>query len=374
MNNTCNVCLSKRLEYFCEKFQFYITSDCNFTKMRPQHLICCDCGLIQKRVDDDYLQCTKNLYENYKIYEQGDNEEQLIFDKKGKSKTRSEVLFENLKLHCRIKNEGNLAEIGCGFGKFLRVFNKNFPHWQLEGYDLGDQYSSQINAIDNATYLQKTFKPCDKKYDLIVGIHLLEHLRNPLELLTNCRDSLEDDGKIFMQFPNIKTSTFDLIIADHISHFSVNNVHNMALNTGLHIETISENIISKEIFCIFSKSTKNPHTSDRSIQNQNPKHAFDQINLLKSFETLCLEQKFPIKVFGSSIGASWLASYLKENLSTFIDEDISRVGNNHLGIKILPATSLIRNDKLLLPFPLEIANLISLRFADIGIEYIHPQL
>ena len=308
MNNICKICLSKNLKPLKAQFTHFITSDCNKTDMVPILQKCEKCGFLQKLVDNDYLDNVSSLYKEYQIYNQGNNEEQLIFNRRGQSKSRSDIIFENIKKRCAIPKEGKLAEVGCGFGKFLKVFNKNFPDWYLHGFDLGDQYTDTINSIQNAKYYKNDFGISKEQYDLIIGIHLLEHVDDPLEFLNICKDRLAKNGLIFMQMPNITTSTFDLIIADHISHFSVKDITQLANSACLNVEFISDEIISKELFCIFSNSPK-------KIQNKagNRKKDSGQIdvnlNILRTFEKFCQLENESVYIFGSSIGGSWLSRY-----------------------------------------------------------------
>ena len=270
------------------------------------------------------------------------------------------------------QKEGKLAEVGCGFGKFLKVFNKNFPDWYLHGFDLGDQYTDTINSIQNAKYYKNDFGISKEQYDLIIGIHLLEHVDDPLEFLNICKDRLAKNGLIFMQMPNITTSTFDLIIADHISHFSVKDITQLANSAGLNVEFISDEIISKELFCIFSNSPQ-------KIQNKagNRKKDSGQIdvnlNILRTFEKFCQLENESVYIFGSSIGGSWLSRYFGKNQISFIDEDPSRVGNKHLDIEIYSTSCLDEFKRVLLPFPEITARSIADRFSKTKAHFIHPK-
>ena len=56
-----------------------------------------------------------------------------------------------------------------------------------------------------------------------------------------------------------------------------------------------------------------------------------------------------VRIFGSSIGASWLYSELgSEGVECFLDQDQERVGNTFLGKPILPAVD-IKLDRTVFP-------------------------
>ena len=207
---------------------------------------------------------------------------------------------------------------------------------------------------------------------MIIGIHLLEHVDDPLEFLNICKDRLAKNGLIFMQMPNITTSTFDLIIADHISHFSAKNVTQLAKLAGLNVEFISGKIISKELFCIFSNSPLKiqKKAGERKIDSE---QINGNINILKSFENFCKLENESVYIFGSSIGASWLSRYFSKNQISFIDEDPSRVGNTHLDAEIHSISCLEEFKRVLLPFPENTARSIADRFSETKAHFIHPK-
>ena len=96
----------------------------------------------------------------------------------------------------------------------------------------------------------------------------MEHVDDPLEFLNICKDRLAKNGLIFMQMPNITTSTFDLIIADHISHFSVKDITQLANSAGLNVEFISDEIISKELFLHFFQFTSENSKIKQAIEKK----------------------------------------------------------------------------------------------------------
>ena len=374
MLEKCKICSSGNDAEINTNFKYFITSDCNITNMQPKHWVCAECGLIQKNITDNYLQELQNLYLDYKIYDQGNSSEQLIFTQDKVPQTRNKVLFDLLNSKIKLNCVGNLAEIGCGFGNFLKAFNSELPRWSLHGYDLSDQYKEIVNAIPNTRYFKQNFSENDIKYDLIAAIHVLEHLVQPLEFLIDCKNSLSEGGHIFIQIPNIATSTFDLIIADHISHFSELDIKRLASLAGLKVDFISGDLISKELFCLLSPLQNSEDQIDKHQYPVEGPNVQIILETIRSFEAIAENQTTPVKIFGSSIGASWLSRYCSQKIECFIDEDPSRVGNSHLGINIEPISTIKENDNLILPFPKKTAFHIKQKLQHTNSNFLHPDL
>ena len=58
-------------------------------------------------------------------------------------------------------------------------------------------------------------------------IHVLEHIESPFEFLEKLKTHINYDGHLIIAVPDYITNPFDLIIADHASHFSLNTLQNL---------------------------------------------------------------------------------------------------------------------------------------------------
>ena len=159
---------------------------------------------------------------------------------------RAASLFEK-------ESSGVLAEVGCGHGQFLSEFSHLMPNWKLEGFDISKNYADSVNNVNNTTYICDEFTKSRRQYDAIVGIHLLEHLYDPLEFLKYCAKVINPNGFIIFQVPNIKTNLFDLTICDHVCHFSSEHIEILSHQAGLEVVEIDEEYIKRELFIVLKK-------------------------------------------------------------------------------------------------------------------------
>ncbi len=106
-----------------------------------------------------------------------------------------------------IEDNSMILEFGCHTGLLARVFSEQ-KNCKIDGIEgnrqalekakqwLGKSYCIDVEQID-------TYPSIEKKYDYIIFSHILEHLRNPYEVLQKSKDYLKDDGHIIIGLPNV---------------------------------------------------------------------------------------------------------------------------------------------------------------------------
>jgi ribosomal protein S18 acetylase RimI-like enzyme len=101
--------------------------------------------------------------------------------------------------------EGSCLELGSFKGDFTKRLIPYFDDITcVEASDEAIEVSKQ-NLKDNITYYNSLFENVElpKKYDNIVLTHVLEHIDDPVGLLTRIKNEwLSEDGKLFLVCPN----------------------------------------------------------------------------------------------------------------------------------------------------------------------------
>jgi len=189
------------------------------------------------------------------------------------------------------------------------------PDWILTGFDLSDKYTSSVTKIKYSKYICGDFTNHEGNYDVIAGFHLLEHLYEPESFLHHCVQMVKPDDLITFLVPNVKTSLFDLVIADHVCHFAAEHFKILAARVGLEVVEIDEDFISKELFIVL----KRPKNVNPSIFSRTPCLTSEgkDIDFLLQFEKLVMSIESPFYIFGSSIAATWILQIKRELVTAF---------------------------------------------------------
>lgn len=369
MPNTCHACHQHALQPIASEHHFKsVTSDCRPWNY-PLHLaVCASCGLVQKRITPEYRQTTVDIYKSYAIYKQSDGAEQAVFSSQGVEFARSDKIIDWLGKQTALTGAGDLLEIGCGNGSFLKKFSARHTGWQLTGTEFDSKNQHLVEAIPRASFHCGELDQIDRKFDLIVAIHLLEHIFDPMALLKECAQKLTEDGKIFLQVPNVKESPFDILIADHCSHFSLESMISLLTGAGFTILAISDTNVPKELSLV----VRPPRAAQRVDTGALEALVDGHLSFFGGLKEAGLRTPGPLGIFGSSISATWLASELEGRIGFFIDEDSNRIGKTHMGLPIVAVADVPAGAAVLLPMNPAIAQGIVKRLAASGIRFISP--
>ncbi len=99
-----------------------------------------------------------------------------------------------------IKNIKTIYDFGGGDGDLGYALKRNFPHLELYCTE-NDSYCEKI--LDDRGYKNfKDFSKIDKKFDLIITTHSLEHLSSINSVFEKFKELLNPNGLIFFEVPN----------------------------------------------------------------------------------------------------------------------------------------------------------------------------
>lgn len=145
---------------------------------------------------------------------------------------------------------GRLLDVGCGEGFVLDIFHR--LGWQVEGLDYSRAGVQQMNP-DHAEHVEQgdVFALLDvriaakEEYTLVWLGNVLEHVLDPVSLLTSLRPLVAPNGLLVVTVPNdgneyqeelyasgAISQRFWIAIPDHMSYFTADSLHRTAEATG----------------------------------------------------------------------------------------------------------------------------------------------
>ncbi|MCX7283806.1 MAG: class I SAM-dependent methyltransferase [Novosphingobium sp.] len=123
----------------------------------------------------------------------------------------SSLFFFTSRMSARLKSGSSVLEVGPGHGLLLYMALERLGAGHVEGWDLSpvslDQTRNTLSKLGYAaesTFLVRDMNSpidSDKRFDLIILSHLLEHLERPVEALQNLRGWISKGGNIFVNIP-----------------------------------------------------------------------------------------------------------------------------------------------------------------------------
>ena len=353
----CHVCGGQHFELFDEYTWFHrVTSDCKPWARGGTLVLCHSCGCVQKLIDTTWQAETDAIYDAYSIYYQSAGAEQVVFDQKsGASTTRSSKILSCVSQVIRLPETGKHLDIGCGNGALLHLFHEKFLEWTLYGVELNGKYKDMVEAIPRVQkmYISSNLDDIHDTFDCITMVHVLEHILHPKEYLEKIHALLHSDGVLIIEVPFFAKNPFDLLIADHCTHFSEISLWSLLQKTGFDVIYSSTTCIIKELTLVARK--RNDKSQETLLQLDNKKTSDTVVKCIEWLnsnirDSIAYAKNGQFGIFGTSIAATWLFSEISDKVQFFVDEDLDRVDKMHLGRPVYLPERVPPNSNVFLPF------------------------
>ena len=104
--------------------------------------------------------------------------------------------------------ESTLLDVGCGDGSLMKTARKR--GWRVEGVELSEQLASKSRECNPEVVVHHedfmNFEGASgKRFDAIVGLDVIEHLRSPRAFLRKALGLLTKGGLVLIQTPNARS-------------------------------------------------------------------------------------------------------------------------------------------------------------------------
>lgn len=140
----------------------------------------------------------------------------------------------------RFGRKGNVLEIGSSTGILLSLLKQQ--GWDVAGIEPSREAASMAKKRGVPTTILpfERAKLTNKKYDVVIFNHTLEHMTNPLTILKKARSILGAGGILFIDVPNFASlsarvsgvSWKYILPNEHLWHFTPSSLFNLLKKCG----------------------------------------------------------------------------------------------------------------------------------------------
>jgi SAM-dependent methyltransferase len=285
---------------------------------------------------------------------------------------RSRRLVDAMLQCVSLPQTGRALDIGCGNGGFLRALSAARPGWSLAGTELDGRHREAVLAIAGVQTFVATADPADVegRFDLVSLVHVLEHIVDPGDFLSRVADRLADEGVLLIQVPYFPHNPFELLIADHCSHFAPATLARMLGAAGLQPVHVSVDWVAKELSVLAQHGAREPVALEPDTAMTT---AVDWlIRTRDAAHRIVRQTAGPMAVFGTSIAGTWLAAELGDRIGLFVDEDMARVGQRHMGRTIVAPARVEPGTDVFMALPTPLARTVASRIRRVDVLYHLP--
>jgi 2-polyprenyl-3-methyl-5-hydroxy-6-metoxy-1,4-benzoquinol methylase len=224
-------------------------------------------------------------------------------------------------------------DIGCGVGHYLELAQKCFQ--EIVGIE-PSKSSVMIAREKGFTVTHDYFHQdlsFDSNFDVITIIEVLEHLENPLLMVTQAANLLKENGILLIEVPNgqriFEKKLYNNLCTDHIQYFSVTSLSAMAVRVGMSVLCVQESVDPNLLEIYMRKVPKSP--DNFSVTRQK---SLDKI-------TSQLPQNSKVAAWGAGAEATCFLAMLEDKIQIhcLFDSDEAKQGNYLSRIPIKRPTS-----------------------------------
>ena len=144
--------------------------------------------------------------------------------------------------------KGRLLDVGCGSGYFLGIMRD--AGWDVLGVDkdaAAADVARELYGVRVAVGTLQEAKLPAQSFDAVTLSHVIEHVVDPIGLLTECARVLKPGGKLVVLTPNVKSLAHEIFRDSwrglepprHLHLFSMDTLQAAAERAKLQVESVS---------------------------------------------------------------------------------------------------------------------------------------
>lgn len=332
MIDQCNVCGSALMrELYDSGAGASLTSLCRIVATPTRVRACPTCAHIQT---DEAVHAPSYYDKEYDILVESEDEDQIYEVVAGKPVFRTAHQVAVLQRKLALKAGTRLLDYGCAKSSTYRALAQVRPELELHLFDVSDRYVPFWESFLAADHWS-TYEPRAEwsgYFDVITSFFAFEHIPDPVASLRNVASLLRRDGSFYCIVPNVLTNVADLVVVDHVNHFTYTSILKMFANAGFG-EVGIDDTAHKGAFVIVAKK-QSPDCASSSKENAPAVAALlEEAGQLGEFWSTAalrarefehtLREDDVLAIYGAGFYGAFLASALErpERISCFIDQN-----------------------------------------------------
>jgi SAM-dependent methyltransferase len=236
-----------------------------------------------------------------------------------------------------LSNVVRILDYGCGKASSLRKLTERHPSVIPYAFDVSESY---VEAWDQfiSKPNQATYAIPEKwigQIDVVLSLFSLEHVEDPRGFVQTLKALLRTNGRVHLVVPHLYRNASDLLVADHINHFSASSMTRLFHDAGfkgIEIDTESHRAALVVSATLDSRAAITALPSDVNIADTAQKAEAIAANWSASATRIsgfeAGKRRGKVAIYGSGVYGLFIATTLEslENVAYFLDMNPYRQG------------------------------------------------
>ncbi len=305
----------------------------------PTEVLVCDaCGHAQS----PDLPNVKDFYASqYKISLASEDHDQLVTVRGGQTVFRTDFQTEALLEMAAPPQGARVLDYGCGKAATLRKLCAARPDVVPHVFDVSDDYrphwSQWIASEAMATH--ELPAPWRGRFDLITAHFVIEHTVDPCSMLSDIASLLALGGRLFLSAPDAIANPGDLVVVDHLNHFSGASLMRALQRTGFSAALIDRDRFPGALIAVCShdgqKATAVAPAEDAAALRRAAREWLRAADHVRSIAREHAGKRSAI--YGAGFYGGFIRTLLSDNvdLACFLDRNPHAQGTMLMGLPVV---------------------------------------
>jgi SAM-dependent methyltransferase len=338
----CAVCL-KSLDQpvFRQEGEYCVTSLAKPMFGKIEVYWCDECGHLQTLPVEDIDQYYDG---NYNILVESEDEDQLYGIVNGKKVFRAEHQLNTLLGKVDLPDGARVLDYGCGKAPVLKLLCAARPGIVPYLFDVSDAYLpfwTKFAKAENWS-LYKPSADWSDKMDVVVSFFALEHTKEPRQFVADVARMLRPGGLFYFVIPNpFGANASDMVVSDHVNHFSQASLRRLLNGAGLAVQSIDEQAHDLAYVVLAKRTCETLMESNKAALMAVGEEVGRLVELwshapqrIRAFER---QHQGPSAIYGAGFCGCYIGLSLEDpsQLVCFIDQNPYKQGTQLLGKPIV---------------------------------------
>ncbi len=346
---TCNICATE-LDKPVYESETSLTSVFDFFPQPTRVRICRNCSHVQT----DEIEDVAAFYDTEYTFLTESEEEDHIYEVRDRKKIyRTDHQIDVLRSKLELDADSKILDYGCAKSSMMRILQKDQPTLIPFLYDVSDRYVPFWEKFAEPSNWAVYSIPSswDGYFDIVTSFFSLEHITRPAEIVDQITRLLTPGGMFYGIVPNVLSNPADLIVIDHVNHFTRSSLDCLLTSAGLEVQEIDADV-HRGAFVFLAK---------RPMESAAATWEADEKEIVETSRELCELAEFwssaaarlreaeqdtahdgELAVYGASFHGAFIKSCLlrPERIRCFIDQSPFLQSRGVGGVPVLPPDDL----------------------------------